>query len=136
VNFLTPLQWHVFFVLVSSAALLVGFVFETKPFFESARPKPAAMVARWFLWVGAMALWGAVFSGFLQPPKSVFFHEVTGPSVEHRFLGVWTAVVFLAIAVWRGVIGRRPSALLVLVWLSAFWILGAQILGGFRLAWN
>lgn len=135
-HFLTPLQWHVFFVLFSLAALLMGFVFETNPFFESARPKPAAIAARRLLWIGSASLWGSVITGFLQPPKSIFFHEVSGPLVEHRFLGIWTAAVFLAISVWRGRIGRRPSALLVLVWLSAFWILGAQILGGFRLAGN
>lgn len=114
----------------------MGFFFETKPFFESSRPKPASLVARVFLWIGTAILCGAVLTGFLQPPKSVLFHEVSGPMTEHRFLGLWSAAAFLAIAIWRQVIGRRPSALLVLVWMSAFWILGAQILAGFRLSGN
>lgn len=119
---------------VSTAFLLAAFVLEVKPFFESARPKPAVLAARWLLVMGTIGLLGATITGFIQPGKSIMFDDISLPYTEHRFLGVWTSGVFVGLTVWRFMAGRRPSALLALVWLSAFWILGAQILGGIRLS--
>ncbi len=130
------MQWHIFFVLVSSLVLVIGFIFEVKPMFESPRPKPAGLPARWGLWLGAVGLLAVVLTGFLLPPKSVFFHEAAGPISEHRFLGLWTAAVFLAISVGRWIAGPRSNALLVLVWMSALWVLGMQIYSGIQLGVN
>lgn len=120
-------------VFLSSLVLLFGFFLEVKPFFESARAKPPVLAARWLLWVGTAGLLAAAGTGYLQPGKSIMFRDLSSPLAEHRFLGIWTAGVFLAISLGRFFAGRKASALIVLVWLSAFWILGAQIVAGFRL---
>ena len=130
---LTPSRCHSVLVFFSAFVFLVGFLLEVKPFFESARAKPAVLAARWLLWIGTAVLMAAVGTGFLQPGKSIMFRDTSGPLEEHRFLGIWTASVFFGISLWRFFAGRRASALLVLVWLSAFWILGVQILSGIRL---
>ena len=130
---LTSARCHSWIVILSSLFLLLGFLLEVKPFFESARAKPAVLAARWLLWIGTAGLLAAVGTGFLQPGKSIMFRDTSGPLEEHRFLGIWTAAVFLGISLWRFFAGRRASALIALVWLSAFWILGAQILAGVRL---
>jgi hypothetical protein len=116
--------------VISALTILGGFILEVKPMFESARPKPAVLAARWCLWIGTAGLLATVFSGFLLPEHSVIFKNESRRFVEHRFLGMWTATVFVGISVWRYWAGRRPSALLVLVWLAGLWILGAQIRGG------
>lgn len=126
-------QSHSVLVFVSAFFLLAGFLLEVKPFFESARPTPAILGARWLLWGGTACLVVSVAMGFLQPGKSIMFRDTSAPFLEHRFLGIWTAAVFLGLSVWRFFAGRRAHGLLVLVWLSAFWILGAQIFGGLRL---
>lgn len=130
---LTPYRFYSVLILVSSIVLLVGFLLEVKPFFESARAKPAVLAARWLLWLGTAGLLGAVGTGFVRPEKSVMFRDNSIPLAEYQFLGLWTAIVFLGISLWRLFAGRGANALLVLVWLSAFWILGAQILAGIRL---
>ena len=131
---LSPIGSHAIFVFVSAAFLLAAFVLEVKPFFEAARPKPAVLAARWLLLMGTVGLLGATITGFVHPGKSIMFNDISLPYTEHRFLGLWTSGVFGVLTVWRFMAGRRPSALISLVWLSAFWILGAQILGGIRLS--
>jgi hypothetical protein len=130
---LIPSSYHSFSVWISACFILLGFILEVHPFFKSARAQPAVWGARWCLWVGTAGLLGAVVLGFIQPPKSVIIQNFSGPEVEHRFLGIWSAGVFLALSVWRFLAGRRPSPLLVLVWLAALWVLGTQIVSGFRL---
>ncbi|MBK8576019.1 MAG: hypothetical protein IPN90_10215 [Elusimicrobia bacterium] len=129
--YVTPLAWHTFFVIFSLLAILVGFVLEIKPLFESARPKPPMTTARVFLWVGTGGLLGSILTGVFLAQKSVVMDG--GPWAEHRFLGYWTALVFVGISCARFWMGGRTSVLLVLVWLSALWLLGAQTLGGLRL---
>lgn len=128
-----PLRAHPLFVYSTCVVILVGFVLEMKPFFESPRPQPARLAARWCLWIGAGGLLVSVLTGFLQPGKSVVLEDVSGPFLEHRFLGIWTAIVFVGISLGRFLAGRRANALLVLVWLSALWLLGVQVLAGRRL---
>lgn len=90
---LTSARCHSWIVILSSL-LLLGFLLEVKPFFESARAKPAVLAARWLLWIGTAGLLAAVGTGFLQPGKSIMFRDTSGPLDEHRFLGIWTAAVF------------------------------------------
>ncbi|MBL0058030.1 MAG: hypothetical protein IPP35_02690 [Elusimicrobia bacterium] len=114
--------------------LVVGFVLEVKPMFDAARPQPAGPAARWLLWTGTAGLLAGVATGFLGTHSVMGLLGSAGPWREHRFLGIWVAATFTAISLWRFLAGRRPSGLLALVWLTALWVLGSQILAGRRLA--
>jgi uncharacterized membrane protein len=125
-----PFLWHPVAVHFPLALLTLGWAAAWSTKLIRSTPAWVTEAVSWCLWLGTLGAWAAVLLGLLAEDLAPHVPSAWEVLADHKSLGIWTALSFTFLSLWRLFSRDKQVWVFLLLWTGAAGLLIATGMHG------